>query len=181
MPKPMLGDNGHRDAAELRLVLPRAARTVGVVRHVLHDVLENIGLDAGTIAEVELAASELSANAVIHAGGADEYEVVLRFDVVGCEIVVVDHGVGFDPQSVKAASADLPHGRGLAISRAVMDDLVVESAPGMGTSVRARKRLRQTLEGTPPIGEPVNDVSAVFAAAIDRFGSGLVRIGGTIR
>ena len=74
---------------------------------------------------------------------------------VGCQVEVADEGVGITNLAERRASAvperrpaDIPlaqlpeSGRGLAVMRACVDDVTLDSLPGRGTVVTLRKRVR---------------------------------------
>jgi signal transduction histidine kinase len=79
---------------------------------------------------------EALANAVSHAGVA-EFKVLLRGTRDEIQLVVIDRGVGFDPDEAMGR-----HGLGLTSMRErlrlVNGAVTVESKPGAGTIVRAR-------------------------------------------
>lgn len=113
-------------------------------------LVEEVGLQAGftrdTLAEVKLAVVEACLNAFEYGGGDIEVEVSVRSgERSPClEVVVTDHGPGFDPQAVPVP--DLPaklkaarkRGWGLQLMRRLMDEVVVSSRPGL-TRVRMRR------------------------------------------
>jgi serine/threonine-protein kinase RsbW len=127
--------------AELRVELPRRVQTLPIIRRLIRQLLHETGATAATVDDVLLATSELCTNAIVHAGPGAVYGVAMRLDRLGCEIEVSDDGGGFDPERVAPPTLSLPGGRGLAIVRALMDQVTVDSTMGAGTKVRARKNL----------------------------------------
>jgi serine/threonine-protein kinase RsbW len=107
------------------LFLPRDAATVPISRHVLDRCLETLGVAADTRTDIALALSEACANVVLHAGAADEYEVMARASDDRCVIEVVNTGNG--AARMPAPSDQVPltaeHGRGLKIIDAVTDNM----------------------------------------------------------
>jgi signal transduction histidine kinase len=79
-------------------------------------------------------AQEALQNTIKHAGGA-AVEVVLRHSRPGTELVVADHGPGFDMQGLSPTTRTM----GLSTMReraaAIRAELTVKTAPGKGTRV----------------------------------------------
>jgi anti-sigma regulatory factor (Ser/Thr protein kinase) len=113
--------------------LPVDAQSLPLVRGLLRQTLEHLGVVESGIEEVLLALNEACANVVTHAGTHEEYQVDVSIDDSVCRISVLDDGDGFD---VAAVTADLPRspldgGRGLVLMRALVDDLAfVQDADG---------------------------------------------------
>jgi len=121
--------------AALRAIADRSAERLGAEVHVAVDPAA-----AGTRHDelIVVLARELLANAVKHSG-AEHVWVSVAADHEQIELEVRDDGAGFDPGARDAALLD---GHvGLASSeqrlRSVRGELVVSSAPGAGTVVRA--------------------------------------------
>jgi anti-sigma regulatory factor (Ser/Thr protein kinase) len=77
------------------------------------------------------------------------YAVLTSLGAVGCQVQVADEGIGVprdratpgDPQEIPLAQ--LPEsGRGLAVMRACVDNVELDSRPGHGTVVTMRKRIQ---------------------------------------
>ena len=104
------------------------------------------------IDDVALALTESCANVVRHSGVDDEYEIRLSMEDTCCEISVVDTGRGFDSSSlaVAMAASSEEQGRGLALMKALVDDVRFESRPEAGTIVHLVKELPLQADG--PLG-----------------------------
>ena len=144
----------------LALTLPREALTVPVARHIVRNAMEEVGVDAGCIHDVELALSEACSNVLRHAGPGDEYDVHLDVTDERCRIRVVDVGHGLDSvQRGRLAESRRPRagpkaerGRGLALMRAYVDRVRLASWAEVGTIVTLEKSLvyaDQALLGGP--------------------------------
>jgi serine/threonine-protein kinase RsbW len=170
--------------ARFCLVFPRETISVPVMRRIVGDVLDKLGVDEECIADLLLAVTEACTNVLRHSGPGFRYEVTARVGAHSCVMEVVDNGRGFDPaalpvhglamrsvsrfrrrrpgqswpflppQSAKRTRlsrvrreeqrvlAQLPEsGRGLAIMRACVDDVMLRSRPGHGTAVSLQKRI----------------------------------------
>ena len=124
--------------------------SVPVMRHVLGDTLRGLGVDEETIYDILLAATEACTNVLTHGGQKVQgYAVCASLGAVGCQVEVTDDGVGMMPRAMEARppgpespAAQLPEsGRGLAIMRACVDNVTLDSRPGHGTVVTMRKHI----------------------------------------
>ncbi len=105
--------------------------------------------DERALADLRLAVTEAAANACRHAYGKEGGDVTVYLslgenDVL--EVVVEDAGPGFDEESVPDwdVHGQGENGMGLAIIRAVADDVVVGPGDGgIGTRVRFTRSLRR--------------------------------------
>lgn len=136
----------------LVLCLPRDDATVPVLRHITSCALHELGVVSEVIDDVALALTEACANVVRHSGVDDEYEVRLSLEDTCCEISVVDAGRGFDSSSLAVAMAGSSEeqGRGMALMKALVDDVRFESRPEAGTIVHLVKELPLRADG--PLG-----------------------------
>ncbi len=105
--------------------LPVDAQSVPLVRGLLRQALQYLGVVASGIDEVLLALSEACANVVQHAGEHEEYQVDVTIDDHVCRITVLDDGDGFDVAAAAAARPNSPldGGRGLVLMQALVDRL----------------------------------------------------------
>ena len=138
------------------LVFQCETLSVPVMRRVLGDTLRGLGMDEESVFDILLAATEACTNVLRHGGRRlPGYAVVTSLGAVGCQVEVADEGVGITNLAERRASAvperrpaDIPlaqlpeSGRGLAVMRACVDDVTLDSLPGRGTVVTLRKRVR---------------------------------------
>ena len=135
------------------LVFQCETLSVPVMRRVLGDTLRGLGVDEESVYDILLAATEACTNVLTHGGRQVRgYVVVTRLGAVGCQVEVADDGVGLPPRAPGEAGpeadpqipvAQLPEsGRGLAIMRACVDNVTLDSRPGHGTVVTLRKHIR---------------------------------------
>ena len=136
------------------LVFQRETLSVPVMRRVLGDTLRGLGVDEESVYDILLAATEACTNVLTHGGPEVRgYAVVTSVGAVGCQVEVADEGTGLLANA--AAGADSPpspaqlpvdqlpeSGRGLAVMRACVDNVTLDSRPGRGTVVTMRKRIR---------------------------------------
>jgi serine/threonine-protein kinase RsbW len=127
---------------KLTLALPRDELSVPVVRRVLKQAMQTLGVQADCISDVELALTEACSNVLNHAD-AVEYEVSAGIAGDTCVIEVFDRGRGFD--SDNHGHVDAEHssegGRGIQLMRALVDRVEFETSQPAGTLVRLEKQL----------------------------------------
>jgi serine/threonine-protein kinase RsbW len=125
--------------------LPTDAQSVPLVRGLLRQALEYLGVAETGIQEIVLALTEACANVVQHAGEHEEYEVDVAVGDSVCRITAVDDGDGFDPATAGRTTSPLEAGRGLILMRALVDRLdFVQDADG-----RHRVTLEKRLVTSP--------------------------------
>ena len=136
--------------------------SVPVMRRVLGDTLLGLGVDDESVYDILLAATEACTNVLTHGGRQVRgYAVVTSLGAVGCQVEVADDGVGLAPRGAAGAAGgaapeadpkEIPiaqlaeSGRGLAVMRACVDNVTLDSRPGHGTVVTLRKHVRWTTD-----------------------------------
>jgi serine/threonine-protein kinase RsbW len=125
--------------------------SVPVMRRVLGDTLRGLGVDEESVYDLLLAATEACTNVLQH-GGRDvrQYAVITSLGAVACQVEVADEGVGLRrtkwrrrPAEQGTPIARLPEsGRGLAVMRACVDNVTLDTSRGRGTVVTLRKQIR---------------------------------------
>ena len=83
--------------ARFCLVFPRETVSVPVVRRVLGETLDRLGVDPECVADLLLAVTEACTNVLRHSGPGFRYEVTAEVGRHHCMLEVVDSGRGFDP------------------------------------------------------------------------------------
>jgi serine/threonine-protein kinase RsbW len=139
------------------LVFQCEAISVPVMRRVLGDTLRRLGVDEEAVCDILLATTEACTNVLRHSGrDVRRYTVMTSVGAVGCQVEVADEGAGTGPAEPEPAGgarldaspseiaiAQLPEsGRGLAVMRACVDNVTLDSSPGRGTVVTMRKHIR---------------------------------------
>lgn len=149
-PPPSAGSDSGKSSphVSLRLLLPRDAASIPVVRHLSEYALKELGCQQQVCDDIGLAITEACANVIQHAETGEAYAVQVSIESDICEIRVIDTGdTSFDfdgaQASVRERSLDAmsESGRGIAIIKALVDDLSFEIQPETGTLVRMVKRL----------------------------------------
>jgi serine/threonine-protein kinase RsbW len=138
------------------LVFQCESLSVPVMRRVLGDTLRGLGVDSESVYDIVLAATEACTNVLTHGGRqVTSYEVVTSLGAIGCQVEVADDGVGVpadarepaaqtgpQPTAQETPITQLPEsGRGLAVMRAFVDDVTLDSQPGRGTVVTMSKHI----------------------------------------
>src|ERR1700678_3321749 len=122
------------------------------MRRVLGDTLRGLGVDSESVDDILLAATEACTNVLTHGGQqVSGYTVLTRLGAVGCQVEVTDEGVGLPGTPAPALAGPAPElipvaqlaesGRGLAVMRACVDDVTLDSRPGHGTVVTMSKHI----------------------------------------
>jgi len=131
-------------APNVVLRMPAKAEYLVLARLALSGLAHTVELDPEVLADLKLAVTEACANAARHAYE-DEGRVTLRIaaDEGAVRIEIEDEGAGFAGVHAELEPELLPEdGMGLAIIRAVVDELQVGSGEGgRGTRLRLLKRL----------------------------------------
>ena len=132
----------------VRLRFPAKAEYLILARLALAGIAHTTRIDEDVLADLKLAVTEACGNAVRHAYDRDDGAVRVVFDVTDAEITirVEADGAGLPAAPAEAewpSVEDLEDGgMGLAIIRAVTDELDVERGDhGRGTVLRMRKAL----------------------------------------
>jgi serine/threonine-protein kinase RsbW len=86
--------------ARFCLVFPRETISVPVVRRVLGETLDRLGVDPESVADLLLAVTEACTNVLRHSGPGFRYEVTATVGRHHCVLEVVDNGRGFDPAAL---------------------------------------------------------------------------------
>lgn len=127
----------------LSLELPRDALSIPVVRGVLAESLETLGVEQDCVDDIRVAISEACTNVLDHAEEGDDYEVIARVDDAACAIEVVDRGTGFDSTLISKdlAPDDSETGRGIRLMQNLVDTVRFEARAKGGTVVCLEKDL----------------------------------------
>ena len=120
---------------------------LSMVHALIEGLASEFEIDEETTTALQIAVIEAGTNAIQH-GNVFASDKIVRFEfrVQPKEICVwvADFGKGFDPKMVanptdESALLD-PHGRGLFLMRALMDDVTFETRPDYGTTVCLKKK-----------------------------------------
>ena len=143
--------DGHRDLQAgygimLAICLPRDELSVPMIRHLVRDALNRIGVLDEINSDIQVALAEACTNVVDHAGPGDAYEVTVTIRPDRCELRVIDVGHGFDHATVIAPAGrdgdpTAERGRGLELMHSLVDHIELVSEPETGTLVRLVKNL----------------------------------------
>lgn len=133
----------------VKLTFPARSDYLLLARLALSGIARAFPLEPEVLADLKLAVTEACGNAVRHAYGDDDGFVTIGFTIDGnrLDMVVEDEGTGLQiPDLDEWPMPEHPEGgMGMAIIRAVVDELQVEDGPGgRGTVVRMTKYLAAT-------------------------------------
>jgi serine/threonine-protein kinase RsbW len=133
-------------AAQVDLTFPARADYLLLARLVLAGIARAYPLEEELLADLKLAVTEACGNAVRHAYEGGDGPVTVRYSVSAdrLRIVVADEGDGVQLPAVDewTMPAHLEGGMGMAIIRAVVDEVEIDDGPdGRGTVLRMTKYL----------------------------------------
>ena len=138
-------------ANQLILTFSSISENVGITRLLIASVGAQLDLPLNDIEELKVAVSEAVSNAIIHGYKNNPNHIVyLNLDITGdtLKIVVKDEGCGIAnvEQAMQPAYSTDPErmGLGFVFMQSFMDELQVESALEVGTTVTMMKHLKQT-------------------------------------
>ena len=131
----------------VRLTFPARAEYITLCRLALTGISRLHPLSEEVLADLKLALTEAASNSVRHAyaeGGAGVVHVVYELHPDRLVIEVMDEGAGFDSAPRRGDNAEplTEGGLGIAIIRAIADDVEIGSQPnGKGSRLRFIKTL----------------------------------------
>lgn len=130
----------------VRLTFPAKAEYLVLARLVLSGIARQVPIGEIALADLKLAVTEVCGNAVRHGyeDGPGDVHVEFRVAPDGIEVSVEDEGPGAafpDVDETALMEGPLESGMGLAIVRAVMDEVTIEDGASQGTVVRMRKHI----------------------------------------
>ena len=129
----------------LKMCVPGKPEYVRTVRMTAASIASDAGFDIEAIEDIKVAVSEACNNTIVHARESNiiDYYVEFMREDEKLTITVKDSGQGYDTDAyVEPAVDELQSGGlGLFIIKALMDEIDIESKPGVGTSIRMIKYL----------------------------------------
>jgi serine/threonine-protein kinase RsbW len=127
------------------LTIPARPEFIALGRLALTGLARTRALSQEIVADLKLALTEACSNAVRHAYDEGRRGVVqIRYELGPDKFVIEvdDEGSGFDPDTIQRAQEDLDEGGlGIAIIRALTDDLEIGARPEGGSRLRFTKLL----------------------------------------
>jgi serine/threonine-protein kinase RsbW len=138
--------NGSTPARSVRLTIPARAEYITLGRLALTGLSRLKPLEDETLADLKLALTEACSNSVRHAYAGREGLVEIVFELHDDRFVieVADDGAGFEPERSRNDEMLAEGGLGIAIIRAVADELEIgRRASGHGSRLRFVKLLAQ--------------------------------------
>jgi len=140
-----MSTNGH--GMKVRLTIPARAEYITLGRLALTGIARvRDDLSEELLADLKLALTEATSNSVRHAYAGDGDGVVeISYELLEDRLVieVTDEGAGFDPDESEGRPEDLSEGGlGIAIIRAIADEVEITTRPGgKGSQLRFAKAL----------------------------------------
>ncbi|HEY3106959.1 MAG TPA: ATP-binding protein [Gaiellaceae bacterium] len=129
--------------ARVALTIPARAEFVALCRLALTGLARTRALTPELVADLKLALTEACSNSVRHAYEEGREGIVeVHYELTGDQIAVEvnDDGAGFDPEVIQRAQEELDEGGlGIAIIRAITDELEIGARDGGGSRLRFTK------------------------------------------
>jgi serine/threonine-protein kinase RsbW len=127
------------------LTIPARPEFIALGRLALTGLARTRALSQEVVADLKLALTEACSNSVRHAYDEGRLGVVqIRYELSPDRFVIEvdDEGSGFDPQTIERTQEELDEGGlGIAIIRALTDELEIGSRPEGGSRLRFTKLL----------------------------------------
>jgi serine/threonine-protein kinase RsbW len=136
------------NGATVRLTIPARAEYITLCRLALTGIARVRDFSDEVLADLKLALTEAASNSVRHAYAGDDHGgvVEISYELLPDRLVieVTDEGGGFDPAAAEGLPDALSEGGlGIAIIRAIADDVQIGTQPGgKGSRLRFEKELR---------------------------------------
>jgi serine/threonine-protein kinase RsbW len=137
--------NSASPMTSIRLTIPAKAEYIALGRLALTGIARFRPLTAEALGDLKLALTEACTNSVKHAYDESGGRVGITYELYAdrLEVEVVDDGEGFQQHPAAAGGDGIGEsGLGLAIIKAVADDVEIGDRDGGGASLRFVKRIR---------------------------------------
>ena len=110
---------------------------VSIIRLTTSGIANKVGFCIDDIEDLKVAISEACTNAIKHSSD-DRFTIIYSMIENGLTIEIIDNGKGYDRSSVSEQDIDnlQESGMGLFIIESLMDEVIVESQEGKGTSIK---------------------------------------------
>ena len=140
----------NRNENHMHICFDARSTDEGMARMVVSAFMMDMNPTLEQLADVKTAVSEAVTNAIVHGYSQAEQQVELVCDQIdgNLQIMVIDHGVGIEDvqsamQPFYTSKPELERsGMGFAFMQAFMDNVSVESQPGVGTKVILQKYIK---------------------------------------
>lgn len=115
---------------------------VSIIRLTTSGIANKVGFCVDDIEDLKVAISEACTNAIKHSLK-DRFTIIYSMIENGLTIEIIDNGKGYDRSVVSEPDIDnlKESGMGLFIIESLMDEVIVESQEGKGTSIKMTKYL----------------------------------------
>lgn len=115
---------------------------VSIIRLTTSGIANKVGFCIDDIEDLKVAISEACTNAIKHSLD-DRFTIIYSMIENGLTIEIIDNGKGYDRSTVNEPDIDnlKESGMGLFIIESLMDEVIVESQEGKGTSIKMTKYL----------------------------------------
>lgn len=137
--------------------MPAHCRHLHVAAYFTKSVATLFGFDEESVEAIEIAVMEAVENVIDHAReGADTVRLIIWQENHDFVVEVRDEGIPWPREvltgqvGVDMPPPDAPRGRGIAMMRALMDEVIPENRPEGGKTLRMIKRFHPSREAQGP-------------------------------
>ena len=135
----------------IKLEIPSRSANEALARSAVAALCAQLDPTLDELGDIKTAVSEAVTNAIVHAYPEEVGTIWLKAAILGgdtLELTVKDKGRGIPDveqamEPLYTTGGDDRSGMGFTIMESFMDKLTVKSAPGRGTTVTMRRRIRQ--------------------------------------
>lgn len=115
---------------------------VSIIRLTTSGIANKVGFCIDGIEDLKVAISEACTNAIKHSLD-DRFVIIYSMIQDGLTIEIIDNGKGYDRNAISQPDIDnlKEGGMGLFIIKSLMDEVIVETQEGKGTSIKMTKYL----------------------------------------
>ncbi len=128
--------------------IPSSQDYLSDVDNFVEGFLKKHKIDPSQIADIAISVTEMVINSIVHGNGSNPDKTVtvaVNMEDSTVKIVVSDEGSGFDPGVVESPIDEKnlmkEVGRGIFITKSLMDSVNFEPLPGGGTQVILKKQI----------------------------------------
>jgi serine/threonine-protein kinase RsbW len=138
----------------IKLIIPGSLEFLRIVDKVTDTVADLIGFDENERNAIAISVIEAGTNAIQHGCGCSEAKsIVLSYEIGEDQlrVTVLDPGAGFDPACITCQLEEVlvePRGRGLAIIKSLMDEVVFGFEGGTSVTMVKRRGSASAKTGT---------------------------------
>jgi serine/threonine-protein kinase RsbW len=144
-------NNKHK---EKEMIVKSRTENLSDIRNFIYSAAEDVGISKNVIDDIILAVDEACTNIIKHAYKYypdGEIKIKLKYDLHKFTIIIIDHGVSFEPKRVPEPDLEKYYeqrkvgGLGMYLMKRLMDEVKYISIPGKYNQVLLSKNLNSSI------------------------------------